>query len=121
MKRLLPAIARALGFYLFGIVACVILTPVELTLIGRPLWAFFAPFAVLGYVVFYVNLPPQYVFGSGIAYWSVYILGLAGLLGGLAALVVRQGRFRRWAAPLIGLALGFVGTLGVFYSILAGI
>lgn len=121
MKRILPAILRFLGFYFLGIVVSVLLTPVELTLIGRPLWLFFAPFAAIGYVVFYFNLPPEYVFGSGSLYWTVYVLGLAGVLGGAAAAIFGQGRVRRWATPLIGLSLGFVGTLGVYYTIAAGI
>ncbi len=121
MKRMLPSIFRFLGFYLLGIVACVLVTPVEVTLIGRPVWLFFAPFAAIGYVIFYLSLPQQYVFGSGMLYWIVYAMGLAGGLGGTAAAIFGRGRTRVYAAPVIGFSLGFVGTLGIYYSIAAGI
>lgn len=121
MKRILRRFGRFFGFYLLGIVLGVVLTPAEFTLIGRPVWLFYIPFAALGFVLFYVDLPQQYVFGSVLAYWTVYGFGLAGALGGAAALFWRNGRYRRWFAPLMGLALGFVGTLGVYYAIAAGI
>lgn len=121
MRRLLLKTVGFLGYYLLGIVACVLLTPVELTLIDRPVWLFYAPLAALGYAAFYVSLPPQYVFGPTAGYWTVYVLGLASVLVGLMALVMTGERFRRWSPLLIGLPLGFVGTLGVYFSIAASI
>ena len=121
MKRILAPALRFLGFYLLGIVACILLTPVEIDPIGRPDWLVFVPFAVFGYALFYTSLTPEYVFGAGPAYWTVYVLGLAGVLGGAMAIFAREGRFRRWAAPLIGISLGFIGTLGVYYTILASV
>lgn len=121
MKCILFAILRFLGFYVLGIVASILITPVEVDLLGRPDWLIFVPAAVVGYVLFYTDLTPEYVFGSGPAYWTVYALGLAGVGIGVVAVFAGRGRFRRWAAPLIALPLGFVGTLGIWYSILASI
>ena len=121
MKRILFAALRFLGFYLLGIVASILITPVEVDLLGRPDWLIFVPAAVVGYVLFYTDLTPEYVFGSGPAYWTVYALGLAGVAAGVLAVLAAGGRFRRWAAPLIGIPLGFVGTLGIYYAILASI
>ena len=74
-----------------------------------------------GYVLFYLDLTPQYVFGSTPFYWGVYALGIAPVLLGLASFFVGKTRLAPWRPLLIGLPLGFVGTLGVYYTIAASI
>lgn len=121
MKRVIRRIAPFPGFYLLGILACILLTPVESGLVGKPAWLMYAAYAPIGFIIFYVNLPPQYVFGPTPGYWAVYALGLASLLLGLALMIAGRGRSRSWSPALIGLPLGFVGTLGVYYAALASV
>jgi hypothetical protein len=117
----LSAIARGVGFYLVGVILCVLLTPVETDLVGRQIWPYLAAFAPVGYILFYLDLTPQYVFGSTPLYWGVYALGIAPVLLGLASFFVGKARLGPWRPLLIGLPLGFVGTLGVYYTIAASI
>lgn len=102
--------------YLAGIVACIIFTPVELVLLDAPIWLFFVPFAPVGYCFFYFDLPPQYVFGSNIYYWSVYVFGIAFVSIGFVSRILTKGRLRPWQPFMIGFPIGFVGTLGLYYA-----
>ena len=102
--------------YLAGIIACVIFTPVELVLLNAPMWLFFVPFAPIGYFFFYFDLPPQYVFGSNIFYWSIYVSGIVLVSIGFASGVALKGRLRPWRPVMIGFPIGFVGTLGLYYT-----
>ena len=115
------AIGRGVGYYLLGVILSVLLTPVEIVLVGGQIWPYLAAFAPVGYVLFYLDLPPQYVFGSTPFYWGVYALGIAPVLLGLASFFVGKTRLAPWRPLLIGLPLGFVGTLGVYYTIAASI
>ena len=107
--------------YLAGIIACIIFTPVELMLLDAPMWLFFIPFAPIGYFFFYFDLPPQYVFGSNVSYWSVYVLGITLVSIGFALGVLFKGRLRAWRPLMIGFPIGFVGTLGLYYTAAASI
>ena len=108
-------------WYLAGIVSCVVFTPVDLTLIRFPIVVLYPPLAVVGYPLFYLYLDPQYVWGSTPEYWCVYWTGLA--FGALAILahLIRWQPLRCWRPALAGFTLGFIGTMGVYYSVAASI
>ncbi|WP_299755149.1 hypothetical protein [uncultured Boseongicola sp.] len=120
-KGILFSVGRYFGWYLIGIFACITFTPVEMVLIDAPMWLFFVPFAPIGYFFFYFDLPPQYVFGSNISYWTVYVIGIVLVLLGFASHFLAEGRFRAWSPLMVGFPLGFVGTLGVYYTVAASI
>ncbi len=115
-KRILFSSGQYFLCYLAGIIACVIFTPVEVMLLNAPMWLFFVPFAPIGYFFFYFDLPPQYVFGSNISYWSVYVFGIVFVSIGIASGVALKGRLRPWRPVMIGFPIGFVGTLGLYYT-----
>jgi hypothetical protein len=110
-----------LGAYLAGVLACVLVTPVEPVLVGFPLWPYYPLLAIIGFFLFYLHLPPQYVFGSGIAYTLVYSIGLLSVVLGLAVHFGPLRRIRVLSPFLIGFPIGFVGTMGVFYTAAASI
>jgi NhaP-type Na+/H+ or K+/H+ antiporter len=113
-------ILQYLGSYLLGILTCVLFTPVDLVLAGKALWPFY-PFAVIGFFLYYFYLDPQYVFGPATTYWLVGSIGLAPLVFEVAAYFRRSPRLRAWRPLWIGFPLGFIGTLGVFYTAAASI
>lgn len=114
-KPLIEA-TKYLGYYLLGIVACVLFTPADLVLVGTHLWPFYPFFSVIGFVLFYLYLPPNYVFGPTFGYWLVYSLGIVLVLLGVAVHFRPLRRLHSLRHMLIGFPVGFVGTLGVFYT-----
>ena len=119
-RRVLLSILQYLGAYLLGILSCVLFTPVDLVLAGKALWPFY-PFAVIGFFLYYFYLAPQYVFGPAITYWLVGSIGLVPFVLQLALYFSRISRLRAWRPLWIGFPIGFVGTLGVFYTVVASI
>ena len=118
LSRVTLAILKYLGSYLLGIFACVILTPVQPQLAGVVLWPYFPLFAVLGVFLFYLHLSGAYLpfGGTGVAYWSMFLLGFAPVV--FEAIVYRlpSSRLRHWRPLWIGFPVGFVGTLGVYFT-----
>ena len=115
-------ILKYLGSYLLGIVACVLLTPAGLELIGFPMWPLYPFLAVPGVAAFYFYLDTQYLpFGSGALYRLIFAFGLIPFALGAATLLTRSPRLRAWRPLWIGFPIGFIGTLGVYYSAAASI
>mgnify|MGYP001045993833 CR=1 FL=1 len=121
MIRALQLLLKYLGAYLLGIAVCVLLTPADLVLAGRALWPYYPAFAVFGFFLFYSTLPPQYVFGPDLGYWLVYSIGLIAVVIGLTLPLGPLRRLRPLRPLLIGFPIGFIGTLGVFYTAAASI
>lgn len=117
-------LVKFLGAYLLGIVLCVALTPVEMTLGGdAPLWIAYPILAPVGYPLFYFYLDGAYLpFGGiGPSYWTYFIIGLLPIgIEGLTYLSQWRGA-RVWRACWLGFPMGFVGTLGVYYTAAASI
>jgi hypothetical protein len=119
--RLLIIVMKYLGAYLFGVLASVLFTPVEPVLVGKPLWPYYPLLAIIGFFLFYLYLPPQYVFGSGLAYVLLYSINLLSVVLGLAVHFGPLRRIRVLSPLLLGFPIGFVGTMGVYYTAAASI
>jgi hypothetical protein len=113
--RALLVILKHLGCYLLGILACVLLTPVDFVLAGKALWPLYPLLAVLGFFV-YFTMSPTYTFGSSVAHWLVAWLGLTAVVLGFATYFGPLRRLRFLRPVLISFLIGFVGTLGVYYA-----
>ena len=86
--------------YLFGIVICVLVTPVDLSLGRVPIWPLYPLLAIIGVPLFYLYLSPQYLpFGSGYGYYFI----------------------KPFRSLWIGFPIGFLGTLGIYYTAAASI
>lgn len=107
-------------WYLAGILAAILLTPVGLMLLGVHLWPYYLASPGLGFVLFYV-LTPEYVLGDTQLYRIIYTCGIAGLALGLATLLPVARGLRIIRPPLIGLSLGFIGAMGIFYTAAASV
>ena len=123
MRKALRAIARYLGAYLLGIVVGVIATPAELILVGQPLWPWYPVFALPGYVLFYYYLAGGYLpFASaGLAFWTYYLVGLLPFLLGAWTVLRKPAWARTWRPLWIAFPIGFIGTMGVYYTAAASV
>ena len=121
--NLLLAILKYVGAYLLGIVTCVLFTPVELELAGVVLWPFYGVFSVIGFFLFYLYLSKAYLpfGGSGFAYCLLFSIGFIPVVFEVVAYFARMRHLRGWRPLWIGFPIGFVGTLGVFYTAAASI
>lgn len=120
-RRVLAAILSFLCAYLLGIVVCVVVTPVEVELAGKLLWPLYPVLSVFGYPAYYFYLTPTYVTGPVQEYWLLGALGFLPIIYGIICLVKRAYVFPMAAPFLIGFPIGFVGTLGAYYSAAASI
>lgn len=110
------------GAYLLGIITCVVVTPVELSLSGVPLWILYPPLALVGVLAFYLNLPTAYLpFGNGPLYWLVCSIGLVPVAFEIAVYVGAARSLVAWRPLWIAFPIGFIGTLGVYYTAAASI
>ena len=120
-RRVWKAVLTYLGCYLLGIVACILLTPVDLVLAGKALWPLYPVLAPVGFFLYYVYLTPPYVFGSVTSYWMAGSIALIPILFEIAVRFWRAPRVRSWRPLWIGFPVGFLGTLGVYYTAAASI
>ena len=117
-------ILKYLGAYLLGVIACVALTPVEMNMGGDvPLWFLYPILAAIGYFLFYLYLEGAYLpfGGKGLIYWFFFTVGFVPFVMEVLAYFLRSRRLRAWRPLWIGFPIGFVGTLGVYYTAAASI
>ncbi len=112
---------KGLGAYMAGMVLCVLLTPAEGILAGLLLWPFYLLFAILGVFLYLFYLTPSYTFGSVLGHWAMAGLILVPVILEVGGVVRRVPGLRRWRAVWIGFVVGFVGTLGVYFTAAASI
>ncbi|PAY16786.1 hypothetical protein CKO51_24915 [Rhodopirellula sp. SM50] len=115
---------KYLGAYLLGVIACVALTPVEMNMGGHePLWFLYPILAPIGYFLFYLYLEGAYLpfGGEGPSYWLYASVGLVPFVMEVMAYLLGSRRFHAWRPLWIGCPIGFVGTLGVYYTAAASI
>ena len=115
---------KYLGAYLLGIIASIALTPVEMSMGGHaPLWFLYPILAPIGFFLFYFYLEGAYLpfGGTGPSYWSYFTVGLVPLVMEVLAYSLGSRRLRVWRPLWIGFSIGFVGTLGVYYTAAASI
>jgi hypothetical protein len=119
--RILQAILKYLGAYVLGILTCITFTPVKWVLAGKPLFLLFPALAPIGFFLYFFYLSPQYVFGPRTAYWLVGAIALIPVVLGAATFFTRAPRLRTLRPLWIGFPIGFLGTLGVYYTAAASI
>jgi len=123
LAEVLLAILKYVASYFLGITACLLLTPAELDLAGVALWPYYPVFAVIGFFLFYFHLSSSYLpfGGAGFGYWLLFSIGLIPIAFEPIAFFARTPRLNAWRPLWIGFPIGFVGTLGVFYTAAASI
>ena len=128
MSSHLPAgktawVLKLLAAYLLGIVVCVTLTPVSVELAGVKLWLYFPGLAAPGYFLFYFYLEGPYLpeSAASLAYWLWFAVGLTPIVAELAAFFLRRSSWKSWRPIWIGGPIGFVGTLGVYFTAAASV
>ena len=117
-------ILKYLGAYLLGIIASIALTPVEMSMGGHvPLWFLYPILAPIGLLLFYFYLEGAYLpfGGKGLIYWFFFTVGFVPFVMEVLAYLSRSRRLRAWRPLWIGFPIGFVGTLGVYYTAAASI
>jgi hypothetical protein len=121
MGRVLRAIPRYVVSYLLGIVTCVLVTPAELNLAGVGIWPLYPIFAVVGFFLFFFYLSPPYTFAPKLGHWLVVSIGLVPVVSEAAVYWAGTPGLRAWRPLWIGFPVGFVGTLGVYFTVAASI
>ena len=121
--RAIIAIGNYFGAYILGIIACIAITPVELTLINVPLWMYYPILAIPGYVAGYVLLSVGYLplGGVGLGYWAMFLVGLVPIVMGVVNFYLRRPLIKALRPLWIGFPIGFAGTLGVYYIAASGV
>ncbi len=121
--KVVLAILLYVGSYVLGIAACVLFTPVKLELAGAVLWPFYPVLAPIGFFLFYFYLSGAYLpfGGAGTSYWIFFSIGFVPLVFEVVAYFVRLPVLRACRPLYVGFPIGFVGTLGVYYSAAASI
>jgi hypothetical protein len=120
LAKVCRAIPRYVLSYLLGIVICVVLTPADPNLVGVALWPWYPVLAVIGFFLFFY-LSPAYALGSGVGYWLAFSIGLIPFVSEAAVYWAGRPRLRVWRPLWIGFPIGFVGTLGVYFTAAASI
>jgi hypothetical protein len=117
------SVLKYVGSYILGTVACVLFTPAELEIAGVVLWPYYLVFAAIGFFLFYLYLSNAYLpfGGSGASYWVLFSIGFVPLVSEVALHFARMASFRACRPLWIGFPIGFVGTLGVYYTAAASI
>ena len=113
--------AAYVAAYFLGIAACLLFTDVEPVLAGQPLWHLYPFLAVIGFPLFYLYLDATYTLSSNPAYWTVCSLGFLAVVQGIGVHFIPPRRYRSWGPLLAFFAIGFVGTMGVYYTAAASI
>ena len=121
--KVLLEILKYVGSYALGIAACILFTPGEQELAGAVIWPYYFVFAAVGFFLFYFYLEVAYLpfGGSGTAYWILFSSGFVPLVLESVAFFTRLPHFRACRPLWIGFPMGFVGTLGVYYTAAASI
>lgn len=127
-KRSSGAVVREIikyaGSYLIGIIAAISLTPVDVNMGSRyQLWFLYPILAPICYFLFYLYLEGAYLpfGGKGLTYWLYFAVGMVPIALEVLAYLLASRSFRALRPLWIGFPVGFVGTLGVYYSATASI
>lgn len=111
-KKFARSILRYVIPYFVGILAALILTPADLSLVGRPLWYLYPIFAIPAFFLVFTLISFHSV--SSVVF-SLFYLGSVGcILFGIASHFGSLRRYRDLAPKLIGFSFGFFGTAGIY-------
>ncbi len=111
--KIVITILKYLGYYLLGIVACVVLSPVEFELAGKFLLPFYLIYSLFGYVIWpFISSGESPFFYL----WYVWLIHLTPFICGAYAIFSRNKRFRAWHPFWIAFPIGFAGTTGIYWA-----
>ena len=122
LRRFAVVGGRYLIAYLAGILLCVLLTPASIMLVSYPIAILYPFLAVVGVPLFYLCLSgPYYPYGGeGLAFMLMYSVGFIPIAMELAVLALPR-HVRGYRPIWIGTPVGFVGTLGIYYTAAASV
>jgi hypothetical protein len=106
--------------FLLGCVGAVMSLPNITTLGGLPIFVAYPVLGIIGYPLYYLYLNDGYRFGGGTVEWAHYIFGMLPILG-VMTLWKSPSKGRTLALGLIGFPVGFIGTLGLYFTAAASI
>lgn len=78
-------------------------------------------FSWVGFPLFYFSLPPQYTFGNGTVDLGLKIIGFICVGFGLMTFRNSLEKYRRARPFFIGFPIGFIGALGMVFTIASSI
>ena len=94
--------------------------PHIIVLVSVPLFLIYPILSPVGYPLYYLYLNDGYRFGGGTVEWTHYIFGMLPILG-VMILWKSPSKARTLALVLIGFPVGFIGTLGLYFTAAASI
>ena len=122
MRRTLKSIFWYLLNYAFGVLGGI--TFASSAISGYAILiaiVFIVFFSWVGFPLFYFSLPPQYTFGNGNVDLGLKIIGLISVGFGLMTFTSPLEKYRRARPFFIGFPIGFIGALGMIFTIASSI
>ena len=121
IKALYQCILRYLIPYVWGILAAIAFTPVQLSLVGVKLWYMYPVLAVPAFFLFVFELHPRSLFGFETIVLMLYFMSAISILFGIGTHFAPLRRYRDYRPALITFPVGFIGTVGVYFISMASI
>jgi hypothetical protein len=116
LRRLLLRFATYVGAYLAGIITCIAFTPAEVVLAGKTLVGVYPWFSVLGFPFFFFG------YNAGTAqFWYLGCSALLVIAFGILSFFRTHPRLVALRPWFVAFPVGFVGTLGAYYTVAASI
>ncbi|MEO1312338.1 MAG: hypothetical protein AAFV27_00495 [Pseudomonadota bacterium] len=116
LRRVLLRSTAYVGAYLAGIVACIAFTPAEVLLAGKWLIFIYPWFSVLGFFFLFFGYETL-----AAEFWYVGWSGLGIVAIGVLSFFRNRPRLVALRPWLLAFPVGFVGTLGAYYTAAASI
>ncbi len=90
-------------------------------LAGVALWPWYPFLALPGFFLFFLFLPPASGLGFGPGHWLTSLPGLIPPMAEVGGFLGKQPRLGAWRPLWIGSPIGFVGTLGAYFTVATSI
>lgn len=117
LKRFLFWWLKFFAAYSLGIISCMVLTPVEAELAGIWLWSAYL-LAPVGLLLSAVLLWQEndLSFGKSVLSVALWVMAFTPCVLECVCFLWHQSRLGRWRPLWVGFPIGFIGTLGMFFS-----
>ena len=113
LKNICQGILEYLIPYFWGMLAALIFTPADTTLVGAPIWLVYPVLAIPAYflvsTIFTFHNIIDYIFAA------LYVLSFWCILFGIATNFGSLRQYAHLRPKIIGFTFGFVGTAGVYF------